>query len=180
MRIFITHLFSNWQSKKQFKNLPIRICQVSCFKMIQTMRKISLLGLYFHTKRAHCWPPSIFTALLSSILICRRTQLWHASLHQGITLCQICRIVYFNFCNWYNIAMCYHFPTSSPMSLLEKNFTKSKLCRWLWGYEIWCNTIAQDEEPSLFTLKVWGLFPVGKIRSSHSTVKSRFGKPEQS
>jgi hypothetical protein len=45
VRIFITHLFTNWQSKKQFRNLPIGICQASCFKMIQTMKKISLLGL---------------------------------------------------------------------------------------------------------------------------------------
>jgi hypothetical protein len=51
VRISITHLFSNWQSKKQFRNLPIGICQASCFKMIQTMKKISLLGLCLHTKR---------------------------------------------------------------------------------------------------------------------------------
>ncbi len=52
--ISITHLFSNWQSKKQLKNLPIGICHASCFKMIQMMKKISLLGLCLHTKRAHC------------------------------------------------------------------------------------------------------------------------------
>ncbi len=39
VRISITHLFSNWQSKKQFRNLPIGICQASCLKMIQTMKK---------------------------------------------------------------------------------------------------------------------------------------------
>ncbi len=55
-------------------------------------KKNSLLGLCLHTKRAHYWHLSIFTALLFSILICRRTQLWHASLHHGITWCQICRI----------------------------------------------------------------------------------------
>jgi hypothetical protein len=38
-------------------------------------KKIHLLGLCFHIKRAHCSHLSIFTALLSSILICRRTQL---------------------------------------------------------------------------------------------------------
>ena len=54
VRISTTHLFSNWQSKKQFRNLPIGICQASCSKMIQTMKKISLLGLCLHTKRAHC------------------------------------------------------------------------------------------------------------------------------
>jgi hypothetical protein len=54
VRISITHLFSNWQSKNQFRNLPIGVCQASCFKMIQTMKKISLLGLCLHTKRACC------------------------------------------------------------------------------------------------------------------------------
>ncbi len=54
VRIFTTHLFSNKQLKKQFKNIQMQIYQASCFKMIQTMKKISLLGLYLHTKRAHC------------------------------------------------------------------------------------------------------------------------------
>jgi hypothetical protein len=54
VRISTTHLFSNWQSKKQFRNLPIGFFSISCLKMIQTMKKISLLGLCLHTKRAHC------------------------------------------------------------------------------------------------------------------------------
>ena len=40
--------------KKQFRNLTIGIHPASCLKMIQTMEKISLLGLCLHTKRAHC------------------------------------------------------------------------------------------------------------------------------
>jgi hypothetical protein len=40
--------------KKQIRNLQMQIYQASCLKMIQTMKKISLLGLCFHTKRAHC------------------------------------------------------------------------------------------------------------------------------
>jgi hypothetical protein len=54
VRISTTHLFSNWQSKKQFRNLPIGIYQASCLKMIQTMKIISLLGLCLHTKSAYC------------------------------------------------------------------------------------------------------------------------------
>jgi hypothetical protein len=54
VRIPTTHLFSNWQSKKQFRNLPVGNFQASCLKMIQMMKKISLLGLCLHTKRAHC------------------------------------------------------------------------------------------------------------------------------
>ncbi len=45
VRISTTHLFSNLQSKKQFRNILIGILQASCLKMIQTMKKISLLGL---------------------------------------------------------------------------------------------------------------------------------------
>jgi hypothetical protein len=54
VRIFTTHLFSNCQLKKQFRNLPIGIFQSSCLKMIQMMKKNSLVGLCLHTKRAHC------------------------------------------------------------------------------------------------------------------------------
>jgi hypothetical protein len=62
-------------TKKQFRILQMQIYQASCFKLIQTMKKISFLGLCLHTKRAHFGHPSIFIACLSSILICRRTQL---------------------------------------------------------------------------------------------------------
>jgi hypothetical protein len=41
VRIFTTHLFSNTQLKKQFRNLQMQIFPISCFKMIQTMKKIS-------------------------------------------------------------------------------------------------------------------------------------------
>ncbi len=39
VRIFTTHLFSNYQLKEQFRNLPIQIYQASCLKMIQTIKK---------------------------------------------------------------------------------------------------------------------------------------------
>ncbi len=54
VRIFTTHLFSNLQLKKQFRNLQMQIYQASCFKMIQTMKKISFLGLCLHTKKKPC------------------------------------------------------------------------------------------------------------------------------
>jgi hypothetical protein len=52
------------------------------------------------------------------------------------------------------------------------------------GFDV--TQLTQDEEQSLFYNKdqhantyvsVWGLFPVGKIWSSHSSAKSRFDKP---
>ncbi len=80
------------------------------------------VGFVSSHKRAHSWHPSIFTALLISILICRRGQLWLALLHHRITLCQVCRINYSSLCNWHNIVMCHCFPPSSPTTLLEKMF----------------------------------------------------------
>jgi hypothetical protein len=53
VRIFTTHLFSDLLLKKQFRNLHMQIYQASCFMMIQTMKKTSLLGLCLHTKKAH-------------------------------------------------------------------------------------------------------------------------------
>jgi hypothetical protein len=51
------------------------------------------------------------------------------------------------------------------------------------GFDV--TQLTQDEHQSLFTIKTnmpipmlvyGGLFPVGKIRASHSTIKSRFDK----
>ncbi len=49
------------------------------------------------------------------------------------------------------------------------------------GFDV--TQLTQDEEQRLFTIKtympipMWGLFPVGKIWSSHSSAKFRFDKP---
>ncbi len=40
--------------KKAIQKSPNWIYQASCLKMIETMKKNSLLGLCFHTKKAHC------------------------------------------------------------------------------------------------------------------------------
>ncbi len=63
---------------------------------------------------------------------------------------------------------------------------KSTLNGWLWGYGIWCYTIDSkcgskfiynnDQHANTY-VSVWGCFPVGKIWSSHSTIKSRSDKP---
>jgi hypothetical protein len=54
------------------------------------------------------------------------------------------------------------------------------------GFDV--TQLTQDMEQSLFTMKTnmpipvlvsLGCFPVGKIWSSHSTIKSRFDKPSQ-
>ncbi len=44
----------NLAIKKAIQKSTNWIFQASCLKMIQTMKKISLLGLCLHTKRAHC------------------------------------------------------------------------------------------------------------------------------
>ncbi len=47
--------------------------------------------------------------------------LWHASLLQGITFCQICKIKFFRLCNWFNTGsvICYQF-LSLTISLEKK------------------------------------------------------------
>ncbi len=65
---------------------------------------------------------------------------------------------------------------------------KSTLYGWLWGYGIRCYTIDsrcgvkfiynKDQLANTYG-SVWGRFPVGKIWSSHSNIKSRFDKPLQ-
>jgi hypothetical protein len=52
VRIFTTHLFSNLQLKKQFRNLQMQIYQASCFKMIQTMKK-SVSWVCVFTQKGH-------------------------------------------------------------------------------------------------------------------------------
>ena len=63
---------------------------------------------------------------------------------------------------------------------------RSNLYQWLWGNWIWCNTIDSRWGAKFIYNKdrhanthvcVWGLFPVGKIWSSHSSAKSKFDKP---
>ncbi len=62
---------------------------------------------------------------------------------------------------------------------------RSNLYWWLWGNGILCNTIDSrwgamfiynKDQHANTHVHVWGLFPVGKIWSSHSTLKSRFDK----
>ncbi len=108
--------------KKAIQKSTNWIFSSKLFEDYSNDEKNQFVGFVSSHKRAHCWHPSIFTALLFSILIYRRTQLWHASLHHEITWCQICRIDYFSLYNWYNIIMRHRFPPSSPMNLLEKNF----------------------------------------------------------
>jgi hypothetical protein len=85
--------------KKAIQKSPNWNLSSKLFEDDSNNEKISLLGLCLHTN-----PGTLLTSfhnhrLLFSILICRRTQLWHASLHHRNTLCQICRIDYFSLCN---------------------------------------------------------------------------------
>ncbi len=62
---------------------------------------------------------------------------------------------------------------------------RSNLHQWLWSNVIWCNTIDSRWRTKFIYNKdwhantyvsVWGLFPVGKMLSSHSSAKSWFDK----
>ncbi len=141
VRISTTHLFSNWQSKKQFRNLPIGIYPASCLKMIQTMNKISLLGLCLHTKRAHCWLPSIFTALIFPYWFAEEH---NCDMHPYITesddvkyagsITSACVIDTISSC-----AIIFH---RHHQSLYWRRILpRSNHYWWLRGNGIWCNTI---------------------------------------
>ncbi len=88
------------------------------------------------------------------------------------------------------IQNCY---VSSFSTIITNHFVGEEFCigqTSINGYEAMGFDVTQqtqDEEQRLFTIKtdmpipmlvsMWGLFPVGKIWSSHSTLKSRFDKP---
>ncbi len=160
------------------------IYQASCFKMIQTMKKISLLGLCLHTKG------NIVDIVPYSQLGC--LPYWFAEEHNcdmhpysmkthhvkyagsftsdyAINAISSCVLVF----------QCHH------QSLYWRTFLpKSTLYGWLWGYGIWCYAIDsrcgakfiynKDQHANTY---VWGLFPVSKTWSSHFTIKSRSDKP---
>ncbi len=166
----------------------MQIYQASCFRMIQMLKKFSLLGLCLCTKRVHCWHPSIFIALLSSILICRS----NCDMHPYST-----KSHYVKYAGLFTSAYAIDTILSGVLvfhchhqSLYWRRFLpKSTLHGWLWSYGIWCYTINsrwgakyiynKDQHANTY-VSVCGLFPVDKIWSSHSTIKSRFDKPQQS
>jgi hypothetical protein len=121
--------------------------------MIQTIKKISFLGLCLHTKRAHCSRPSIFTACLSSILICRRTQLWHASSQSKITFLS-------NMQDWLlqNMQLIQYPHVSSFSTVITNEFIGEDFYlkkHSMDGYEAMrfeVTQLTQDMEQSLFTI----------------------------
>ncbi len=154
--------------------------------MIITMKKISLMGLCLHTNRAHCWHPSIFTALLAPY--------WFAEEHNcdmHLYITESHDVKYAGL-----ITSAYAIDTISSyvfvfhrhhQSLYWRGILhRSNLYQWLWGNWIWCNTIDsrwgtkviynKDQNTNTY-VSVWRLFLVGKIWQSHSSIKSRLDKP---
>ena len=172
----------------QFKNLQMQVYQANCFKMVQTMKKISLLGLCLHTKRAPCWHPSIFK------LAC--LPYWFAEEHNCDMHPHRAKSHFVKYAGL--VTLDYAINTISSRVLVfhchhqwiygGRFLPKSTLYEWLWGYGIWCyiidsrygaKFIYNNDQHANTCVSVWGHFPVGKIWSSHSTIKSRFDKPSQ-
>ncbi len=107
--------------KKQFRNLPIGIFQASCLKIIQTMKK------------SVCWV-CVFTQKGHTVDILPYSQLccfpyWFSEEHNCDMHPYITESHYVKYAGSItsayaidNIVMCHHFPPSSPITLLEKNF----------------------------------------------------------
>ncbi len=166
--------------KKQFKNLPIGICQASCFKMIQT-EKNQFVGFI---QKGHA------TDILPYSQLCCLPY-WFAEEHNCDMHPYIMESHYVKYAGLFTstyaidtISLCVLiFHRNHPWIYWRRILPKSKLSWWLWGYGIWCNTIdsrwgakciyIKDQHANTYA-SVWGLFPVGKIWSSHSTIKSRF------
>ena len=141
VRISTTHLFSNWQSKKQFRNLPIGIYQASCLKIIQTMKKTV------------CWV-CVFTQKGHTVDILPYSQLccfpyWFAEEHNCDMHPHITESNYVKYAGSI-ISACVIDTISSFVFVFHHHhqshywrgfLPRSNLYQWLWGNGIWCNTI---------------------------------------
>ncbi len=129
--------------KKTIKKVGIMIHKAHCLtlsQMASNVDVINLLDLLLHTERAMCWCHSTFTVLLFFILKKDLPPLWHASLLQGITFFQICKIKFFRLCNRFNTRSVICFQFLSLTISLEKKLPLMKILsvvtRW-WDLTHW-------------------------------------------
>ncbi len=141
MRIFATHLFSNWQLKMQFRNLQKQNFQASCFKMIQAMKK-SVCWVCVVIQKRH-------TVDILQYSQCCCLPYWFAEEHNcdmhpystkshdvkyAGSLTSAYSIDTISSC--VRVFHCHH------QSIYWRRFLpKSTLYGWLWGYGIWCYII---------------------------------------
>ncbi len=163
----------------------MQIYQANCFKMIQVM------------KNSVCWV-CVVTQKGQTVDILPYSQLcslpyWFAEEHNCDMHPNRTKSHYVKYAGLFTssytidtifscvlVFHCHH------QSLFWRRFLpKSTLYGWLWGYGIWCYTIDSRCGVKLIYNKgqhantyvsIWGRFPVGKIWSSHSTIKSRLDK----
>ncbi len=172
--------------KKQFRNLPIRIYQARCLKMIQMMKK-SVCWICIFTQKGHT-----VDILPYSQLCC--LPYWFAEEHN----CDMHPYIMESYDVKYagSITSAYAIDTKLSCIIVfhrhhqllywRRFFPRSNLYQWLWGNGIWCNTIDlswgakfiynKDQHANTY-VSVWGLFPLGEIWASHSSAKSRLDKP---
>ncbi len=156
--------------------------QASCFKMIQTMKKLV------------CWV-CVFTQKEHIVDIIPYSQLgclpyWFAEEHNCDMHPYSMQSHYVKYSG--SVTSDYAINTISSYVLVfychhqciywRRFLPKSTLYGWLRGYGIWCYTINSRCRAKFIYNKdqhanTYVSVPVGKIWSSHSTIKSRFDKP---
>jgi hypothetical protein len=126
VRIFTTHLFSNLQSKKQFRNLQIQIYQASCFKMIQTMKKNQFDGFVSSHKKG-----TLLTLFQSHSLVVFHTDLQKNSIVTCILTAQ--NHILSDMQDWLlQIMQLIQYPHVSLFStVITNHLSKSTLYGWL-------------------------------------------------
>ncbi len=119
----------------------------------------------------------------NTIVTCTLIEQNHILTNMQDRLLQIMKLIQYPLSSCVLVFHCHH-----QWIYWRRVLPKSTLYGWLWGYGIWCYTIDSRYEAKFIYNKdqhantcvsVWGCFPVGKIWSSHSSIKSRFDKPSQ-
>ncbi len=122
VRISTTHLFSNWQSKKQFRNLPIGFFSSKLFEHDSNDEKNQFVGFVSSHKKGTLMTSHIHSFVVfhtdlqkNTIVTCILTSRNHIMSNMQDQLLQLIQLIQYG--------MCHCFPPSSPINLLEMNFT---------------------------------------------------------
>ncbi len=174
VRISTTHLFSNWQSKKQFRNLSIGFFQASCLKMIQTIKnqfvgfvsshkKGTLVLTSFHT---HSFVVFHTDLQKTTIVTCILTSRNHMMSNMQDRLLQLVQLI--QYCH-----------ASSFSTVITNEFIGEEFClsqTSIDGYKAMgfdVTQLTQDEEQRLFTIKT--NMPIPMLVYGHSFHWAKYG-----
>ncbi len=165
----------------------MQIYQTNWFKMIQAMENISLLGLRLH-KKGHTVDIHLYSQLCCLLY-------WFEKEHNHDVHPYRMKSHYDKYAGSFTLTYAINtilsfvlvFHCHHQSLYLRRFLPKSTLYGWLWGYGIQCYTndsrwgakfiYNKDQHVNTY-VSLWGLFLVGKIWSSHSTIKYRLDKQQ--